>query len=184
MKIARSVGILNKLKHYLNKPSLKKLYHSLISSHINYGLLVWGSTYPSYLTKLIKLQNKAIRIVNKSHWLDSVSLIYLENNILPLRLQINFEIAKFIHFNFQNCWPPNVKFNLTTFFKLVKDSHNRRTRSTHSYQLMIPLFKTNKTQRSIKYTGPSIWNKIPIEIRQLNLPKFKKEYKKRLFTIN
>ena len=65
MKIARSVGILNKLKHYLNKPSLKKLYHSLISSHINYGLLVWGTTYPSYLTKLIKLQNKAIRIVNK-----------------------------------------------------------------------------------------------------------------------
>ena len=51
MKIARSVGILNKLKHYLNKPSLKKLYHFLISSHINYGLLVWGSTYPSYLTK-------------------------------------------------------------------------------------------------------------------------------------
>ena len=48
---------------------------------------------------------------------------------------------------------------------------------------MIPLFKTNKTQRSIKYIGPSIWNKIPIEIRHLNLPKFKKEYKKRLFTI-
>ena len=43
MKIARSVGILNKLKHYLNKPSLKKLYHSLISSHINYGLLVWAA---------------------------------------------------------------------------------------------------------------------------------------------
>ena len=128
-------------------------------------------------------ENKAIRIVNKSHWLDSVSPIYLKNNILPLRLQINFEIAKFIYFNFQNRWPPNFKFNLTTFFKMVKDSYNRRTRSTHSYQLMIPLFKTNKTQQSIKYTGPSIWNKIPIEIRHLNLPKFKKEYKKRLFTI-
>ena len=45
---------------------------------------------------------------------------------------------------------------------------------------MIPLFKTNKTQQPIKYTGPSIWNKISIEIRHLNLPKFKKEYKKRL----
>ena len=30
VKIARSVGILNKLKHYLNKPSLKKLYLFLI----------------------------------------------------------------------------------------------------------------------------------------------------------
>ena len=47
------------------------------------------------------MQNKAIRIVNNSHWLDTVLPIYQENNILPLKQQINFEIANFVHLIFK-----------------------------------------------------------------------------------
>ena len=66
-KIARSVGIRNKLKDFLPSSALLKLYYSLIHSHFNYGLAVWGNTYPTYLNKLKLLQNKAIRIVISSH---------------------------------------------------------------------------------------------------------------------
>ena len=65
-KIARSVGILNKLKYFLLSSALLKLYYALIYSHFNYGLAVWGSTYPTYLNKLKLLQNKTIRIVTSS----------------------------------------------------------------------------------------------------------------------
>ena len=51
-KIARSVGILNKLKFFLSSSALLKLYYSLIHSHFNYGFVVWGSTCPTYLNKL------------------------------------------------------------------------------------------------------------------------------------
>ena len=67
VKIARSVGILNKLKYFLPSLALLKLYYALIHSHFNYGLAVWGSTYPTYLNKLKLLQNKAICIVASSH---------------------------------------------------------------------------------------------------------------------
>ena len=44
------------------------LYHALVHSNLIYRILVWGNTFPSYLTKLSKLQNKAIRIVIGKNW--------------------------------------------------------------------------------------------------------------------
>ena len=37
-----------------------KIYNSLISSHLSYGLLVWGNKSD----KIYKFQKKAIRIIN------------------------------------------------------------------------------------------------------------------------
>ena len=46
-------------KHILPTLTMKTLYESLISSHLNYGILAWGSNN----TRVYKLQKKAIRIV-------------------------------------------------------------------------------------------------------------------------
>ena len=70
LKIARSVGILNKLKYFLPSSALLKLYYALIHSHFNYGLAVWESTYPKLL------QNKGIRIVISSHMSTSSKPLY------------------------------------------------------------------------------------------------------------
>ena len=40
-EIARSVGLLNKLKYFLPSSALLKLYYALIHSHFNYGPAVW-----------------------------------------------------------------------------------------------------------------------------------------------
>ena len=40
IKVARSVGILRKLKYVLPKDSLIQLYHSLVHSYFVYGLTV------------------------------------------------------------------------------------------------------------------------------------------------
>ena len=70
-KVSRSVGILSKLKYFLPQDALLKLYYALIHSHLNYGILAWGNTYHSYLLKLMRLQNKAIRVVTCSGWNNS-----------------------------------------------------------------------------------------------------------------
>ena len=76
-KIARSVGILNELKFVLPSLALLKLYDSLIHSHFNYGLVVWGSTYPTHLNKLKLLHNKAICIVTSSRRSTSSKPLYI-----------------------------------------------------------------------------------------------------------
>ena len=60
-KMSRSVGVIAKLRYYLPSHTLLNLYFALVHSNLLYGLLVWGSTYKSYLTKLKKLQNKALK---------------------------------------------------------------------------------------------------------------------------
>jgi len=50
-KIARPVGIISKLKHYVPTSILLKLYFALIHLQLLYGILVWMSIYKTYTIK-------------------------------------------------------------------------------------------------------------------------------------
>ena len=50
-KLSRSVGILAKLKPYLNSKALLSLYYAIFHSHLQYGLITWSSTFKTYLKK-------------------------------------------------------------------------------------------------------------------------------------
>ena len=54
-KISGSIGITIKLKSFLPPSALLKLYYALVHPLLLYGLLVWGTTYTSYLAKLCYL---------------------------------------------------------------------------------------------------------------------------------
>ena len=61
-KLSRSVGIMAKFSYHLPPNALLTLYHSLVHVHLIYALPVWTTIFPTYLIKLKRLQNKAIRI--------------------------------------------------------------------------------------------------------------------------
>ena len=65
------MGIIIKLKNYLPEHAFFKLHYTLVHSHLIYEPIVWGNTYPTYLSKLITLQNKALRIVTGSGWYEN-----------------------------------------------------------------------------------------------------------------
>ena len=71
LKISWTVGILYKLKFVLPSKSLVTLYYSFIHSHLLYGQVVWGSTFPTYINRLAALQNKAIRVIGGCNYNDS-----------------------------------------------------------------------------------------------------------------
>ena len=45
--IKRNIGILSKLRYYVNSGLLVKLYYALIYPILTYGLISWGNTYSS-----------------------------------------------------------------------------------------------------------------------------------------
>ena len=55
------------------RKALQAFYYSLIHTHLLYGLPVWGSTHPSYLKKLITLQNKAVKLIGGGLYNDKAS---------------------------------------------------------------------------------------------------------------
>jgi len=62
-KISKNINIISKLSSYLDQHVLKTLYYSLIYPYLTYGCILWVSNYISSLEDIIKLQNKAIRII-------------------------------------------------------------------------------------------------------------------------
>ena len=55
-KLAHINWILSKLKHIFPQKILKTIYSSLIESHINYCLVLWGTNYD----RIFKLKKKAV----------------------------------------------------------------------------------------------------------------------------
>ena len=83
-KIAKNVGILSRLRYLFPSSTLLLLYFSLIQSHLLYGLLLRGSTFPSYLTNLLRLQNKALRITSDSNYRASITPVCHKLRILKI----------------------------------------------------------------------------------------------------
>ena len=79
-KISKAIGVLNKLKKFIPKSAMKLIYNALVLSHMNYGLMLWGSKHG----KLFKLQKKAIRILNNSAYNAHTSPLFKIDNILKL----------------------------------------------------------------------------------------------------
>ena len=62
LKLSKVLGIINKLKYVYLKAALMTLYSCLFLSHINYGLLLWGTD----IARAFLLQKKIIRIITGS----------------------------------------------------------------------------------------------------------------------
>ena len=74
-KISSTVGVLNKLKHFLPTSVLKKIYSSLILPQLYYCNLIWG-----YKPKRISnIQKKAIRIISKQKYNAHTEPLFKKN---------------------------------------------------------------------------------------------------------
>ena len=64
-KICHSVKVLAKMRHYANTNILTNLYYAIIYPFLIYGMLAWGSMYPTTLKSIVILQKKAVQIAYK-----------------------------------------------------------------------------------------------------------------------
>ena len=153
-KIARSVGVIAKLSYYLPHNTLLTLYYSLVHSHFLYALPVWASTNKTYLTKLQRLQNKALRIISKTRFRDSISQQYYEFHVLKIEDLFTFEIAKIMH-QFTHRKTPRT---VNSYFSYTMNASSHLTRQAYNNNIFLPRFRNLRCQRSLKYIGPKIWN--------------------------
>ena len=55
--ISKYVGVMYKVKHYVNNQALRMLYHSLIKSRVQYGIIVWGRAASCHLQPISVVSN-------------------------------------------------------------------------------------------------------------------------------
>ena len=72
-------------------------YHSLIASHLLYGLSLWGNFGDKKLNKLEKLKKKAIRNIGAAKYNEHTERILKNLKILKFTDQITFYTSKMMH---------------------------------------------------------------------------------------
>ena len=74
-KIAKGIGIINKVKNKFEETTLIQLYYAFVYPYINYCNLVWGNAGTLHINRIIKLQKRAFRIIHQLPPRSSVSEI-------------------------------------------------------------------------------------------------------------
>ena len=96
-KVSRNIGILFKLNKVLPISALKTLYYALVHPLLFYGIIIWGSTNNSYLTKLRSIQNKTLKAIGHLGWRTSPKRLYCKFKILKLNDLYKIELSKFVY---------------------------------------------------------------------------------------
>ena len=80
-KISKTIVKLKRLKQRLPLHTRIQIYNSLIVSHINYGLLIWGYNGK----RIFALQKKAIRLIMNQKYNAHIDPIFKKLNILKYK---------------------------------------------------------------------------------------------------
>ena len=92
-KISRTLGVMNKLKHFLPGYTLKTLYNSLIVPHFNYSVLSWGF----HTNRLSKLQKRAVIIISSSEYNSHTEPVLKYPNLLKIEYIFTRQCIKKFH---------------------------------------------------------------------------------------
>ena len=65
---SRAIGMLSKIRHFVQSDTLRTIYFGLFSSILMYGSQIWGNHHNIHINRIIKLQGKALRILNFAHY--------------------------------------------------------------------------------------------------------------------
>ena len=191
-KVNRMVGTFWKCDHIAIETK-KTIYHSLVESHINYGILIWASNFSKNLTENYQLDhipknlqslnvalNKIIRAIFRVPKFDKQNNTYTSNGplykklgVLRLHCLYYYHLALLCHdYFYEKNFPEKIASNFT----LKEEVSNRNTRS-NELDLYYTAPRLNSTYKKPTLAAAMLWNKLPLEIRKI---KGKKAYKEKI----
>ena len=104
-KVAKSVGILTRIRHLIDTKTALTIYYSLIHSYLNYCISIWGSNYITNLSPINILQKRAIRVISQVPRLTHTKPLFLLHGILNIQKLVISQVAVAIFNRFYNHCP-------------------------------------------------------------------------------
>ena len=175
-RIARNNGIISKLRHYLTLLQMKQIYYSLIYPYISYAILAWGSAYKTHIDKIQTKQNHSARLIlfATAYGEHTESALPLLNLLDVLTVHVyRFQILKFTYLWHKGLLPKL----FSNYFQYASNVHKYNTRYASKQNLYVKKVRTNKGKQTIGYAACIIWDKVPSNLKELNIHQFSKQLK-------
>ena len=161
-KLARTCGMFFKIRNLLPLDVLVCLYNALFLSFLQYGLIVWGQTYASYIDPIFKLQKKAVRAISFQPHMSPSLPIFNDFKLLTLSELFEIRLLTFVFDSVTKTSPTCFH----DFFLLNSSVHQYSTRQASQGDLYMS--RKNSLQyglKSIRHLGAKLWNALPVELR-------------------
>jgi len=155
-KISRTLGVMNRLKHFLTTDTLRTIYNSLILPHLNYCILVWGFE----CKRIQKIQKKCVRVITASKFNSHSEPLFKALNLLKVEDIFKSQSLKFYH--------KHVNDKLPSYFSdmFISNSsvHNYRTRQHN--RIHVPPARTSQARHCVRHLIPNLLSEIPPRISE------------------
>lgn len=154
--LKRSLIIANRKIYHLRchstKAILKLVYHSLIDSRLQYGIVIWGGTYNSTIKPIIISQKHILRVINKKPRIYHSHPLFVQDNILHIRNLYIFKVLKMF-------------YKRSGYTNSVKQNPRYTLRNTAKCCYAKP--KNEHYRKYYSYIAPFVYNKLPNHIKIL-----------------
>ena len=170
-KVSKGLGILYRMRSKLDSKSLFMLYSTLILPYLYYCSEIWGITCKSYLDKLVTLQKRALRLIDRKKYSEHTSGSFKKYKCLKFMDIIDLKTCMYIFNAYHGTLPE----------ELVNDVHSYNTRGCND---LYPNFSHSKLKSmTISVKGIGLYKTLPDLIKSAkSVNSFKNRYKK--FCIN
>ena len=162
-KLRKIMPSLYRIKHLLNNRNKRILYYSWVESIIRYGLGIYGHANKTQIDRIQKVQNKIVKILFRHSNTISSNEIFKTQNLLNVRALRDHIIIS------ENYFKSEFKQVTTNKAQLLRQS---------TYRYNVPFAFNEYGKRCRNYTVPTLFNKLPKKLIELDgLRKAKKEIK-------
>jgi len=169
------LGFFYKISFFLPSNILKMLYFSMVYPKILYAIEIYANTYQIFLHDLMILNNRVLRILQKSNRLTHTQELYYSFNTLPIDKLHKLRLLQHAHALINNSPQlPSLFLNNTIFNNEVHDHNIRSKADFHRAG-----YHTSIGSKSTTNSCSILWNSLPKHLK--NIPSefiFKKEIMK------
>jgi hypothetical protein len=156
---------LRAVRRSLTTAAAKTLVHAFVGGRIDYCNSLLSGVSDSLLQRLQLIQNAAARLVTGVRKFDHISSTLRDLHWLPVRQRIIYKVALLVFKCLHGLAPSYLADDCIPVSTLAG---RQQLRSADTGVLFVPRSRTSIGARSFAINGPTVWNKLPAELRSLN----------------
>ena len=165
-KLSSVLYIYSNIRDIIPSKVARILYFALFQSHINYFILIWGNTYPSYISPINVLHHRILKQYLQLPKRTHTSELLKKANVISIPQLYQYNLARLIY-KYLYC-PSQFPTALNYLFYLVSRIHYHATRASVNSDLFTVQSTSLIRKSSVACQSPITWNSIPKYIKLLS----------------